>query len=62
MGRIVNSSLLGAIAAAVQAPPIDALERVVYDSAPVNKEQNVRACREGYDTMHGLLDVVGSAA
>ena len=62
MGRIVNSTLLGAVAAALQAPAIDALEKVIHASAPIKQEANVRACREGYDTVRGVLDNTESAA
>ncbi|HEY5789064.1 MAG TPA: 2-oxoacid:acceptor oxidoreductase family protein [Gammaproteobacteria bacterium] len=62
MGRIVNSALIGAFAAVLETPSIDALAQVVNESAPVKKEQNVRACREGFASMRALLDAMENAA
>jgi len=62
MGRIVNSALLGALAATLDTPAIDTLAATLHESAPVKKDENVRACREGYATMRAQLDTRESAA
>lgn len=51
MGKVVNSALLGAFAAVLARPDIETLARVIHDSAPAKKDQNVAAAREA----HGLL-------
>ena len=51
MGKVVNSALLGAFVAALGRPDIETLARVIHDSAPAKKDQNVAAAREAY----GLL-------
>jgi pyruvate ferredoxin oxidoreductase gamma subunit len=62
MGRIVNSALLGAIAAVLDAPSPDTLDTTLRDQAPVKQEENVRACREGFSAMRTLLDAKETAA
>jgi len=52
LGRIVNSALLGAFARAVQAPALETLSRTIAEATPKNKQENVRACLDGY----GLVD------
>ena len=48
LGRIVNSALLGAFAAAIGAPRLATLTRVVGDEAPKHHDQNIAACEDGY--------------
>ncbi|MDX1594691.1 MAG: 2-oxoacid:acceptor oxidoreductase family protein [Gammaproteobacteria bacterium] len=62
MGRIVNSALLGAVAAVLEAPAPDTLETVLREQVPVKPEQNVRACREGFAAMRARLDGQEDAA
>jgi len=62
MGRIVNSALLGAITAVLDTPAADTLDAVLREQAPVKKEENVRACREGFTAMRTLLNTRESAA
>lgn len=54
MGRIVNSALLGAFAGVLQQPSIDVLRKVVEESAPVKKQENVAACEEAYSLSQGV--------
>jgi len=48
MGKVVNSALLGAFVAVLDQLDIETMCRVVQESAPVKKAQNVAASREGY--------------
>lgn len=48
LGRIVNSALLGALAAAIAAPKLEALTRVIADAAPRLHDENIAACEEGH--------------
>jgi pyruvate ferredoxin oxidoreductase gamma subunit len=48
LGRIVNSALLGAFARALEAPALDTLSRTIADAAPKSRQENSRACVEGY--------------
>lgn len=48
LGRIVNSALLGALAAAVGAPSLQTLKASIAEEAPKLAEENVAACVEGY--------------
>jgi len=49
MGKVVNSALLGAFSACFSQPDIETLCRVVESSAPLKKDSNVAACRQGYE-------------
>ena len=62
MGRIVNSALLGAIAAVLDTPAPDTLDAVLRAQAPVKKEENVRSCHEGRTAMRALLNAKENAA
>lgn len=55
LGRIVNSVLLGALARALDAPPLDLLKRTVEEQAPALKRENVAACEGGYRSVEALL-------
>jgi pyruvate ferredoxin oxidoreductase gamma subunit len=55
LGRIVNSALLGALAAAVGDPPPAVLERALREQWPAQQEANVAACAEGYRTVRAQL-------
>lgn len=48
LGRIVNSALLGALAAAVGAPCLQTLKASIAEEAPKKADENVAACVEGY--------------
>lgn len=49
LGRIVNSALIGAFAALLEAPAIESLLAVVKEMSPAKAEENVASCRDGYD-------------
>ncbi|WP_372886248.1 2-oxoacid:acceptor oxidoreductase family protein [Shimia sp.] len=48
MGKVVNSALLGAFAAALGQPDLDTMCAIIEATAPVKKSENVAACREAY--------------
>jgi pyruvate ferredoxin oxidoreductase gamma subunit len=48
LGRIVNSSLLGAFVRTIEAPPLAVLTRTLTEQAPGMHAENVAACEEGY--------------
>lgn len=58
LGRIVNSSLLGAFARAIEAPPLDVLTRTLVEEAPAMHAENVAACEEGYRCLDDQLQSV----
>ena len=55
LGRIVNSALLGAFAAAIGAPALATLEAAIAEEAPKNARENVAACVEGYRRIEAQL-------
>ncbi len=55
LGKVVNSALLGALAAAMGAPMIDTLVQVIRETAPAKKDENVAACREAHALVAGEL-------
>jgi 2-oxoacid:acceptor oxidoreductase gamma subunit (pyruvate/2-ketoisovalerate family) len=55
LGRIVNSALLGAFIRALGAPALDTMSRTIAEAAPVKREENVKACLEGFATADKLL-------
>jgi len=61
LGRIVNSSLLGAFARAIEAPPLDVLTRTLIEEAPAMHAENVVACEEGYRWVDDQLQSVALA-
>ncbi|HEU0204439.1 MAG TPA: 2-oxoacid:acceptor oxidoreductase family protein [Burkholderiaceae bacterium] len=60
LGRIVNSALLGAIARAIEAPPLDALSRTLTEEAPKLHDENIAACEEGYRCVDEQLGAHGA--
>ena len=48
LGRIVNSTLLGAFARAIEAPKLEVLTRTLIDEAPKMHRENIAACEDGY--------------
>lgn len=56
LGRIVNSSLLGAFICALKAPSIDVMQQTIAEAAPTRKAENVRACLEAYDRTRQLME------
>ncbi len=48
LGRIVNTTLVGAFAGLVKKPDIDILLQVIREVSPAKVEQNVKACLEGF--------------
>lgn len=49
LGRIVNSALLGAFCCLLGAPPVDTMSATVFETAPVKPDENVAACRAGFE-------------
>ena len=58
LGRIVNSSLLGAFARAIEAPPLEVLTGTLIEEAPAMHAENVAACAEGYRCVDEQLQSV----
>lgn len=55
LGKVVNSALLGALAAALGAPMIETLVEVIRETAPAKKEENIAACREAHALVAGEI-------
>lgn len=55
LGRIVNSTLLGGLARALQSPPLPGLLRTVGEQAPQRREENLAACEQGYQQVDRQL-------
>ena len=53
MGKVVNSALLGAFVARLQAPGIKAMCDVIEETAPVKQQENLAACRQAYNELGG---------
>jgi pyruvate ferredoxin oxidoreductase gamma subunit len=49
LGRIVNSALLGAFCCLLGAPAVDTMSAIIFESAPVKPDENVAACRAGFE-------------
>jgi pyruvate ferredoxin oxidoreductase gamma subunit len=49
LGRIVNSALLGAFCCVLGAPDLETMCATVRESAPVKPDENVAACRAGFE-------------
>jgi 2-oxoacid:acceptor oxidoreductase gamma subunit (pyruvate/2-ketoisovalerate family) len=62
LGRIVNSALLGALARAIGAPTLEALTRVIGDTAPKLRDENIAACEDGYRSIEAELPNVSVEA
>jgi pyruvate ferredoxin oxidoreductase gamma subunit len=60
LGRIVNSALLGALARAIEAPPLDVLRRTLTAEAPKLHDQNIAACEEGYAWVESQLNLAAA--
>jgi 2-oxoacid:acceptor oxidoreductase gamma subunit (pyruvate/2-ketoisovalerate family) len=58
LGRIVNSALLGAFAAAIDAPGLDVLSRALIEEAPKLHDENRAACEDGYRCVEASLQAV----
>ncbi len=56
LGRIVNSALLGAFCCLLGAPAVDTMSATIFESAPVKSDQNVNACRAGFELAMGQFD------
>lgn len=54
MGNVVNSALLGGFCAMLGQPDIETLVRIIEETAPAKKLENVAACREAF----GLLALI----
>lgn len=55
LGRIVNSALVGACARAVGGIELPVLGQTVAAGSPARREENVVACKEGWDETERLL-------
>ena len=53
LGRIVNSALLGAFCSLLGSPGVDTLSATIGASAPVKADENVAACRSGFELASG---------
>ncbi len=60
LGRIVNSALLGALARALAAPPLEVMERTLVQNSPKLHEQNIAACEDGFRHADGQLHGVAA--
>jgi pyruvate ferredoxin oxidoreductase gamma subunit len=56
LGRIVNSALLGAFCCLLGAPAVDTMSTTIFESAPVKPDENVAACRAGFEVAMRQLD------
>jgi pyruvate ferredoxin oxidoreductase gamma subunit len=50
LGRIVNSALLGAFCCLLGSPAADTMTATILEAAPVKQDENVAACRAGFET------------
>lgn len=48
LGRIVNTTLVGAVVGLLGQPKLETLREVVAEMSPVKIDQNVNACLDGY--------------
>ena len=53
LGRIVNTTLVGAFAGLMEKPDPDTLVRVIREKSPARAEENVRAFMEGFRSAKG---------
>lgn len=51
MGKVINTTLLGAFVAMLKQPGIEAMVDVIEQNAPAKKQQNVSACCEAYELL-----------
>ncbi|MCL6610325.1 MAG: 2-oxoacid:acceptor oxidoreductase family protein [Peptococcaceae bacterium] len=56
LGRIVNTTLVGAFAGLVNKPDLDILIRVIREKSPAKVDQNVKAFLEGYRAVTGGMN------
>jgi len=49
LGRFVNSALLGAFCRLLGSPSVDTMSSTIRAAAPVKPEENVAACRAGFE-------------
>lgn len=49
LGRIVNSALLGAFCCLLGVPTEDTMSTTILEAAPVKPDENVAACRAGFE-------------
>ncbi|MFQ5982875.1 MAG: 2-oxoacid:acceptor oxidoreductase family protein [Woeseiaceae bacterium] len=50
LGRLVNSALLGAFCCLLGSPSLDTMAATILEAAPVKQQENVAACRAGFQT------------
>lgn len=48
MGMIINSALLGAFIATMDEVSLESMIKIIEESAPVKKPENVASCKDGY--------------
>jgi pyruvate ferredoxin oxidoreductase gamma subunit len=58
LGSIVNSTLLGAFAAILEAPSIENLLAAINEMSPVKAVENAASCLEGYNFIKKAKEVV----
>jgi pyruvate ferredoxin oxidoreductase gamma subunit len=54
LGKFINSTLLGAMVAILNRPDIDTMSQTIAESSPVKTDENVNACKAGFQIMQGL--------
>lgn len=55
LGKFINSTLLGAMVAVLNRPDIETMSKTVAESSPVKTEENVNACKDGFQLMQSLI-------
>jgi len=57
MGKVVNSALIGGLAAALNTPTLEGLCEVIRQTAPARINENIAACREAHAAIRaGLVE------
>lgn len=59
LGRVVNTTLVGAFAGLIENPDIEVLTKVVAEISPVKTDQNVNACIDGYKLVRERGQIYG---
>ncbi len=60
MGKVVNSALIGGLAAVLQAPDLEGLASVIKATAPARTAENIAACREAYGLVRAEMAEVAA--
>ncbi len=49
LGRLVNTAMLCAFCCELRSPTVDTMSTTVFEAAPVKPDENVSACRAGFE-------------